>query len=525
MVPVENEQNIEVLRQYTLWLQSQVKELGSELTKLKTAQESSKQDWLDAKLRDQLSRLQKQYYGKGRETLPPREDRPVGHKDEQLNLHGEYPQNGKELPKEEFKPKGPVFFTYKMSDRELKEESLLRGIKAGSEAWQEVPGLYHQSGEITVFERVYQEVLHRQCKYKLKREFNDSKKEVLITAPGPAKLRQGSRYSIDFAIAVVTDKYEYHLPLERQRRKMEAQGINVDTKTLYGLCEVVAEHCNSIREKVRQDILKDFCAVHVDESPWPIQGQESQGYMWAISNRIGSCYQFEPTRSGLVAQELLKNHQGSVLTDGYGGYNRVKKTDGMRLGRCWSHARREFFDRIKDYPKEAEALIRMVDELFEIESQATTFEELRHLRKTKSKDATDRIYRWLIDTRSQFLSGEGLVSAINYCLKFWPELTLFLSDLSLPLSNNDAERAMRHVVMGRKNFNGSKTINGADTAASIYTVIESCKKVGVQPGRYLKYLIESRWYKENPKTPLEYSLEKLGSNEKVAFPKKSDWKI
>ena len=79
--------------------------------------------------------------------------------------------------------------------------------------------------------------------------------------------------------------------------------------------------------------------------------------------------------------------------------------------------------------------------------------------------------------------------------------------------------------MGRKNFNGSKTINGADTAASIYTVIESCKRVGIQPAHYLKYLIEERWHRETPKTPYEYAMEKLGPSTRVTFPAKTDWKI
>lgn len=123
------------------------------------------------------------------------------------------------------------------------------------------------------------------------------------------------------------------------------------------------------------------------------------------------------------------------------------------------------------------------------------------------------------------MPGDGIVAAISYSLKLWYELTLFLRDLSVPLSNNDAERALRHVVMGRNNFNGSKTINGADTAASIYTVIESCKKIGVHPTQYLKYLIESRWWNEVIKTPLEYSLEKLGPNPEVKFPEKKDWTV
>lgn len=102
------------------------------------------------------------------------------------------------------------------------------------------------------------------------------------------KVKPGCQYSVDFALAVVSDKYEFHLPLERQRRRMEAAGLDVQVKTLYNLCESVAEHCDFIRENIRQDIMSDFCAAHMDESPWRILGDKETGQMWVLSNRLGS---------------------------------------------------------------------------------------------------------------------------------------------------------------------------------------------------------------------------------------------
>ena len=108
---------------------------------------------------------------------------------------------------------------------------------------------------------------------RLKDEYSQTGKEVIITAPGPVKLKAGSQYSIDFALALVCDKYESHLPLERQRRRMESAGLDIDVKTLYTLVRTVAEHCDeSVIPKIRRDILSDFCAAHLDESPWPIIG-------------------------------------------------------------------------------------------------------------------------------------------------------------------------------------------------------------------------------------------------------------
>ena len=453
-------------------------------------------------------------------------DRPNGHPKEQLKLHGEYVQDGTESPAASLvKPGMPLVLTYKMSERELGAENLLRNIAGGASAWQEVCGLYQEAKEITVFERVYQEILHCQCKYRLKPKFNRTGKEVLITAPGPAKVRPGSRYSVDFAVAVAIDKYEYHLPLERQRRKMEAQGLDIDIKTLYGFCEALAEHCEVVSDRIRRDILEDFCAAHVDESPWPIQGQDSQGYMWALSNRRGAYYRFEPTRSGKIAEELLKDHRGSILTDRYGGYNRVKKLGTLRAGHYWSHARRECYERLDNYPQEATEALGYIDQLFAIEARAKTFDDLKTVRQTESRDLVRDFHAWMLKTRGRYLERSGLHGAISYCLKFWQELTQFTRDLSLPLSNNDAERAIRHIVMGRKNFNGSKTINGADTAASIYTVIESCKRVGLQPGQYLKYLVEARHFRDEIQTSFERSMAILGPNKKVQFPAEDAWQI
>jgi hypothetical protein len=191
--------------------------------------------------------------------------------------------------------------------------------------------------------------------------------------------------------------------------------------------------------------------------------------MWVMSNRMGCVYRFEPTRSGKIAVEMLKGYAGSALTDGFSGYGRLpKELTGVRLGGCWSHARREFYERIDDF-EDAATFVEMVDQLYEIEDKAETFEQLAQLRRTESKALIEKMYAWLWETRHRYLRGDGIVAAANYCLKRWKPLTLFLQDLSVPLDNNDAERALRHLVMGRKNFAGSKSIDGADVAATLYS--------------------------------------------------------
>lgn len=539
MVPIEQESNPEVLRQYAILMRDQYCELYRKLNQLEEKLlHQPQQPFLDSKLRDQLSRLRAKFFGFGREELGPKKPRPVSHEQEQLKLHGkrfhqEKPPDEKTvISKETEKRSALQKMVHDMSKEELKAESRSRELEMTTEnqtedqAWEKIEGLAQESVEITITERTYKKVVHSQSKYRLKPEYNKTGKEVIITAAGPAKLKPGCQYSIDFAVAVACDKYEIHLPLERQRKQMEMAGLDVGVKTLFNLCQSVAEHCDaSVVPKIRRDIFSDFCAVHADETPWKLLKSKTHGEMCVISNRVGSYFRFEPTRSGKVAAELFDGYEGAVLADGFSGYNVIKKTEGLRLGHCWAHARREFYERTEDFEKEATEACAMIDELFAIEAKAATFDELRALRRTESKAAITRFYHWCLETKMRFMPGEGIVSAINYCFNHWRGLTLFLEDLSLPLSNNDAERALRHSVVGRKNYAGSQTIDGADVAATLFTVIESSKKVGLEPREYLKYVITERWHNRDPKSPAEISAERFGKNNEIIFPEKNQWRV
>jgi transposase len=198
-------------------------------------------------------------------------------------------------------------------------------------------------------------------------------------------------YSVDFSIAVVTDKYDLHLPLERQRRKMESASLTVDVKTLYNLCEAVAEHCQAILPQIRQEIKTDYASVHLDETPWRLLSDRTYGQMWVMSNRLGSYYQFEPTRSGKIAEELLEGYDGAVVCDAYGGYTRLSKKPSIRVQHCWAHARREFFERWADYPAECARALELIDQLFAIERETRSIEDIRELRVTRSQAVIDEL--------------------------------------------------------------------------------------------------------------------------------------
>ena len=231
--------------------------------------------------------------------------------------------------------------------------------------------------------------------------------------------------------------------------------------------------------------------------------------MWIVANNKGSFYRFEPTRSGKVIKETLKDFSGIVVTDGYSGYHQfkddhIKNINQNKLGMCHAHARRYFFEIKESYPLIEEYLI-LYQKLFAIEKQARDFDELKNLREAKSKPVIDEMQKWLMEKYPDARSESKFKKAIEYTMKNWKELTLFLQIPEIPLTNNEAERTIRQAVMGRKNFYGSRSIDGADVAATIYSVIESCKKVELDPRNYLLQTIRLCAEGKTPQTPYEFA--------------------
>jgi hypothetical protein len=141
--------------------------------------------------------------------------------------------------------------------------------------------------------------------------------------------------------------------------------------------------------------------------------------------------------------------------------------------------------------------------VFKVEYRAKTFDELLKLRTDESKKWITLLRNVLFKLKVESRSQGALRKAVNYTLKYWDGLTKFLIDPKIPLTNNEAERAIRHAVMGRKSFQGSRSINGADVAATLYTIIESCKKVELDPKDYLKYAVTESAAGGAPLTPFQ----------------------
>lgn len=392
------------------------------------------------------------------------------------------------------------------SDDEINEEAKLRGIEDPQPSMWKNTGLYDESFQIQIIERSYVKEIHKKYKYKLDSKFNpDPDKEVIITANGSSGLLLGMNYSTDFVVSVVADKYISHMPLERQTREMESLGLKgIKNSTLSRMAGLAAASLELVQAEILKELKSSDLALHLDETPWNIQNKdEKDGYMWIVSNRYGSHYLFKPTRSGQVVKEFLEGYSGPVVTDGYGGYN-VLEEAAIPQAFCWAHARREFF-KLEDHDPSVKPILDDIDKLFEIEREAKSFEDLLIFRKEKSLPIALTLKQKLLDEYPKSRPGSQKRKAIEYLTKRWGGFVLFLNDIRIPLSNNEAERTIRHAVVGRKNYYGSGNHTGAETAATLFSVIESCKKNDLDPRTYLSMALHMVVDGKMPPTPLAHA--------------------
>lgn len=353
-----------------------------------------------------------------------------------------------------------------------------------------------ESEEITVERCRVVLVRHRRLKYRCRCN------GCVVTAPAPERLLAGGRYSIAFTVQVAVDKYLDHAPLTRQVRKFARLGLEVTSQTLWDQLSALVLHLRPTYEAILATILL-APVIHADETHWYLlagkaSAERKRWYAWGISTPELAGYAILDSRSMDAGRQVLAGYRGTVVADGYRVYESLSR-DGLqmrcveeaqppplfRVANCWSHARRKFVDAEQKYP-ECTTVIDLMRALFAVEREGPPgdLRTLARLRETQSAPLVDAIYAWAKEQRA--LPRSGLGKALSYLLAHEAGLRLFLTDPAVPMHNNAAERAMRGLVVGRKNHLGSKSRQGIEAAAICYTLFESAKLAGVDPAAYVE---------------------------------------
>ncbi len=356
----------------------------------------------------------------------------------------------------------------------------------------EMAGQFEQSDEIDVVERSFRIARHKRKKYRCRCGSS------VETAPGPAKLITGGRYSVDFAVGVAMDKYGQHLPLARQVRQMEREGLVVTTQTLWDQLFALSAHLKASYQQLR-DLVLSAPVLGADETTWQLMGNggSQRWWAWSISSTEAIYHQIHAKRSLEATEAILGEYKGVVVCDGYTTYGAmVKKRQQARegpappeLAHCWSHVRRKFFE-AEPHDKRAGQAIELIGKLFAVEAEVQQVDAAERrarcaeLREQRSRPTIEEFHQWMLAQRA--LPRSSLGRAIHYTDGMWKGLCRFLENPDIPIHNNGAERGLRGIALGRKNHYGSRSQRGTEVAALFYSLVESANLIGMNPAMYLR---------------------------------------
>ena len=314
------------------------------------------------------------------------------------------------------------------------------------------------------------------------------------TAPGPVKLQPKGRYSLSFAVEVAIAKYADHLPLERQVQIMRRDGLRVDSQTLWDQLNALAVHLAPTYEAIISAILAHG-VIHADETRWELldngKTKENKTFQaWGLVAPELVAYRILDSRGKEAAKSIFGEYKGVVLADGYTVYSSLADDTGtFVVANCWAHVRRKFVECEGNFPQEAGPALEYIRQLYAVEREAAPDNRLA-LRQEKSLPVVEAIFSWAGEMKPKLLPRSGIGEALGYMLNLEGGLRRFLEDARIPLDNNASERALRGVVLGRKNHYGSRSRRGTEVAAILYTLMESAKLAGVSPRAYLTAVAE-----------------------------------
>jgi transposase len=480
MLRLDQENDIEIVRQAAQLLEHENRRLVAQLVEL-TRQLTQLQGGDPEQLRLKIEQLEQQLAQRNHALFGDSSEKRSGTDEKDRQASTTKPPKKGHGPREQ--PKLPIVEKIHGLDE---ADTMCPKCGRDLQVWE---GHFEDSEEIDVITRHFQITKHRRQKYRCQCN------ECIETAPGPIKLHEGGRYSVDFAIEVAVGKYLDHLPLERQVRIMAREGLEVESQTLWDQIERVARLLAPAYASLLLHV-RSYPVVGADETRWRLlgakgkpEGEPTHWQVWAVAAPAAVIYQIRDSRSMAAAEAVLKGYSGVVMCDGYAVYKALAKNNAeLTLAHCWAHVRREFVEIAAVFPKETTEVLDRIGELYAIEAlcpKGAAGDALRaELRNARSRGVIDQIKAWAMST--QTLGESALGKAIAYMTGLWSGLVRFLDDPEIPIDNNGTERSLRGIVVGRKNHYGSRSRRGTEVAALFYSLLETAKLRGEEPKAYLR---------------------------------------
>ena len=417
----------------------------------------------------------------------------VGKKETQVKAHTRKPRSGSV---EEVVPEGtPVeVVEHRLEDRSCPECGS-EMVEIGKEVRRI---LKMEPARFWIQEDVYYTYACKVCE----KETGDS---VIVNTPKEPAVLPGSFASPESIAHLMVQKFVMYSPLYRQEQEWGRQGLKLSRQVMsHWLLRAAEDWLAPIYQELHRELLKRE-VLHGDETTLqvlkePGKSAQSKSYMWLY--RTGGdaeypivLYDYKPDRKAKNAEEFLEGFSGYLHADGYQGYHKLRPD--IRVVGCWAHARRKFDEAVKSLPQKEQAGCAALEgqafctKLFSIEKdiQGLPFEEKRKQRQSRAKPVLDALFLWAQEKQKVTPPKSALGKALHYLLEQRPYLLRYLEDGRLEMSNNRAERSIKPFVMGRKNWLFANTPAGAQASAVIYSLIETAKETGLDPYKYLLWVL------------------------------------
>jgi transposase len=329
--------------------------------------------------------------------------------------------------------------------------------------------------------------------------------ERIVQAPAPMRPIERGYAGPGLLAHVLVSKYADHLPLYRQSEIYAREGVDLERSTLADWVGASSALLEPLVEALRRYVF-DCGKLHADDTPVPVlapgTGKTKTGRLWTYVRDDRPCgdtaapavwFGYSPDRKGEHPERHLRDFRGTLQADAYAGFNQLYEGGDIREAACWAHVRRKFYELQQAHasPIATEAIER-IGQLYRIESgiRGRPPDERRQVRQARARPVLESLRQWLEQDCLPKLSRKSeTTAAIRYALSLWNALVRYCDDGRLEIDNNAAERALRAVALGRKNYLFAGSDTGGERAAAIYSLIGSAKLNGLDPEAYLREVL------------------------------------
>ena len=319
---------------------------------------------------------------------------------------------------------------------------------------------------------------------------------------------------------VLTDKFADRIPLNLQAERMKREGEEFSTATLSDWVRLGAKFLHRIALAIESRLLTNGW-LQADDTGLGVQdgtdGKLRKGRLWAYTDQKEVRYVFTDTKEGVHPADFLEKFVGTLLlVDGGSEFNEVVFLKGLLRAGCWSHLRRYFFEARHHHPAEARLALGTIRDLFSIEASliGAPLDVIRDVRNRDSRPLVEGLFAWIVDIRRRTRPTSLLGAALTYAVNGKATFERFLDHPELPMHNNRSEFVLREPVVGRKQWLFAGSEGGAQAAATLFTLIGSCKLQGIDPWTYLADVLsrlgDHPVNRVHELTPLEWRLAREG---------------